>query len=176
MGKAEKYAHIPQGSRGDPNALEVARVKDPFLAVVMERSCNPNIVVYGPAISENGSWDKDTGAQVFWRRNQEDGRREELNFIQRSQAYGIKKCKMMTRDDGREACRVVLVPMSDLFLDIVSESDGTFSIISDFPHVKNVKVDRIWVQVSDSWIPGVDFVDVIGIDSEGKPATHRIFG
>jgi hypothetical protein len=56
----------------------------------IERSLNANIVRYDVRLTSNGILDQKEPVIVYWLLNAEDGRREDLSYIERTRAYGIK--------------------------------------------------------------------------------------
>lgn len=57
---------------------------------VIERSSNANVVVYEAARAPGGVVDPAQPVSAHWRMLAEDGRREELNGIERRLAYGVE--------------------------------------------------------------------------------------
>lgn len=56
---------------------------------VVERSSNANVVVYEAPRAPGGVVDPKRPVRGHWRMWAEDGRREELNFVERRLAYGV---------------------------------------------------------------------------------------
>ena len=55
----------------------------------IQKSTNPNTVMYEGRRDESGNIDEEQPVDVFWIRYQMDSSRKDLNFIQRKLAYGI---------------------------------------------------------------------------------------
>jgi len=66
----------------------IAQTVQPLFYI--ERSLNANIVHYDAQLNINGTLDRKDPVTAYWVLNAEDGRRESLNLIQRTKAYGIK--------------------------------------------------------------------------------------
>src|SRR5947209_17742460 len=56
---------------------------------VLERSINANIVHYDAKIDQNGRLDSREPVVAYWIMGARDGRRQELNFLEKSKAYGL---------------------------------------------------------------------------------------
>ncbi len=56
----------------------------------IDRSLNANVVRYDVRLNSNGTLDQKEPVIVYWLLNAEDGRREDLSYIERTRAYGIK--------------------------------------------------------------------------------------
>ena len=69
----------------------------------LQRTPNTNTIVY-ELNYKNGIVDADNPVEGFWIRYQEKGQREELSFIQRKFAYGLKTKKIA--DNQYELCFV----------------------------------------------------------------------
>ena len=65
----------------------------------IERALNANIVRYDARLDSNGSLDRKEPVIVYWVLNAEDGRRKDLNIIDRKQAYGIKVKQGVTQGE-----------------------------------------------------------------------------
>jgi len=53
------------------------------------RSTNANVVLYEARLRNGGTLDEDEPVHPVWVMLAEDGRREELNFLERAMAYGV---------------------------------------------------------------------------------------
>ncbi|MCB1549964.1 MAG: DUF4833 domain-containing protein [Hyphomicrobiaceae bacterium] len=62
---------------------------DKDLVFYLQRSLDPNTVVYAVNRRADGSVDTADPVQVYWRRYQEGGGRKELDFLQRNLAFGV---------------------------------------------------------------------------------------
>ena len=63
---------------------------DPNLVFYLQRSLDPNTVVYAVNRRPDGAVETGNPVQVYWRRYQEGGQRKELDFLQRNLAFGVK--------------------------------------------------------------------------------------
>lgn len=57
---------------------------------VIERNYNANVVVYDANLAGSGSLDESNPVRAYWVLNEEGRRRAELNFVERSRAYGFE--------------------------------------------------------------------------------------
>ena len=62
----------------------------------LQRTPNKNTIVY-ELNYKNGEIDTEEPIHGFWIRYQEDGQREDLNYIQRKFAYGLKTKKIAVK-------------------------------------------------------------------------------
>src|SRR5216117_743105 len=71
----------------------------------IERSTNANVVHYEARVTEDGKLDPADPVAVYWIMVAEDGRRQELNYLEKSRAYGFTvKC-----DPSDRSCNMALV-------------------------------------------------------------------
>ncbi len=56
----------------------------------IQRTGSPNTVVYDANIGADGQFQKDQPIDVYWMRFSEYGQRQDLNYLQRTLAYGVK--------------------------------------------------------------------------------------
>ena len=57
---------------------------------VIERSLNRNVVHYDAKLRPDGSLDGEQPVIAYWILSDKDGRRQDLNLIERTKAYGFK--------------------------------------------------------------------------------------
>lgn len=56
---------------------------------VIERSSNANVVHYDAKVGPNGELDPREPVVVYWTMDARDGHRQELNYLEKTRAYGI---------------------------------------------------------------------------------------
>jgi hypothetical protein len=153
---------------GAPAAL-AADASCPDHMFIIERSTNANIVVYDANRGPGGEFDANEPVIVYWLMKAQQGQREELNLVERKEAYGIEvkpgkapgTFDMALKADPKKAmtvalrkgCGVVLTPIG-----------GQQAILR-----------RLFVQSKEELIrPKVESIDFFGEDaSTGAPVTEK---
>lgn len=143
---------------------------EPDMLFYIQRSTNANTIVYALKRDAAGKPLEDRPVEVYWKRYQEDGRRAELDFIQRTFAYGIRA---KDRGDSFEL-RCVAYDKVPLFLFV----DGTrparvLVVVND----KVMALERIFLQIEGGgfWTPNVRYIEFSGVDAvSGAAMSERI--
>jgi hypothetical protein len=137
----------------------------------LQRNHNTNTIVYDLNYS-NGVLDNDDPVHAYWIRYQEKGQKEELSFIQRKFAYGVKSRKIA----GNEY-ELNIVAYRKLKMYLKFCPDGRFHVFT-LINKKYSVLTKIYLEIrkgGSPWSPNIDYVDVSGIDPEtGQTVTERI--
>jgi hypothetical protein len=80
-----------------PFGTAAAQTVQPLFYI--DRSLNANIVRYDVQLNSNGTLDEKEPVIVYWLLNAKDGRREDLSYIDRTRAYGIKVKPSVTKGE-----------------------------------------------------------------------------
>jgi hypothetical protein len=151
----------------------------PSMALYIGRSKNGNIVVYDvktESSAEHGGsklavtdtvdahWlDLDPAYAVKHKANGNPSCRDELNFVDRWQAYGVKVCEPTPKTARLE---FVAIPKKVTMLHLERAGDGRWVPIvrCQISGVDNAVLEHIWVEVEDGWlgVPKVKYVDLSG--------------
>ena len=135
----------------------------------IERSKNKNLVQYDIRLTEDRDLLNPSPIRVYW--ILENGRREELNTIEREYAYGIAHQERLDKDKfkvilaGLKGMEIIVERMNDSFKALVS-IDGRESIL-----------ERIYIKSEERWTgpPKVLYIDLFGRTKEmGFPIKERI--
>lgn len=128
----------------------------------LQRDPNINTLVY-ELNYKNGAFVADDPVHVYWVRYTEKGQHEELNYIQRNFAYGIKS-RMLEKD----SYELHFVSYKKKLLYLKKSLDNKFSIYTDI-NKKRVILRQIFIRVNGGtfWLPNIEYVELKGID----PAT-----
>lgn len=145
---------------------------EPDMLFYIQRSTNENTIVYALKRDAAGKPVEDRPVDVYWKRYQEDGRRAELDFIQRTFAYGIRA---KDRGDSFEL-RCVAYDKVPLFLFV--DRDGAkparvLVVVND----KVMALERIFLQIEGGafWTPNVRYIEFSGVDAvSGAAMSERI--
>jgi hypothetical protein len=135
----------------------------------IERSKNKNLVQYDIRLTENSDLPDPGPINVYW--ILENGRREELNPIEREYAYGIVRQEKLDKDKfkvivaGLKGLEIIVERMNDSFKATVSIK-GRESIL-----------EKIYIKSEEKWkrLPKVLYIDLFGHTKEmGLPIKERI--
>ena len=79
---------------------DIPVASDPNMLFYVQRSTNPNTVVYAARLDAAGKLDMAQPVEGFWRRFKSDGARVPLSFTERNGAYGVDVRRIDRRDDA----------------------------------------------------------------------------
>ena len=152
---------------------------EPNAIFCITKSQNTNCVVYKANVSAAGSIDPSEPCSAFWimfsQEPSPSGRHptEDLNMIERNTAYGIT---CLADELGRPDCFTCsIASLSDRMFTVMrsEEGKGRFiarCVVNGNP---NVALMQIHVQMADSWIPKVQYVDIFGLDLGTGSLVHE---
>ena len=133
------------------------------LLFYLQRTPNTNTIICDLNL-DNGQLDQDDPIHVYWIRYGEKGQKEELSFIQRKFAYGIKAKRM---DDGK--FKLNFVSYSKYAMYLTKAVDGKYHVYAPV-NDKIVILKSIFIKINKGgtfWSPNIEYFEVKGID----PAT-----
>lgn len=137
----------------------------------VQRTPNINTVIYELNLDEKGHLNKNNPVHVFWIRYAEEGQREELSFIQRFYAYGLK-----TKDLGNNKYELRFVSYKKIpFYLYRSAVDNQFRAYTTIAK-KEVTLKKIFLQIEGGtfWFPNVVYIEFTGIDpNTGQEVVER---
>lgn len=143
---------------------------DPGMLFYIQRSTNENTIVYALNAQSDGKPLAKKPVDVYWRRYQEDGRRAELDWIQRTFAYGIR-----SRDLGN-AHELRCVAYDKLPLFLYAEAGKTPQVLVQV-NGRILRLRRIYLQIDGGafWTPNVTYIEFSGTDvTTGEAVAERI--
>lgn len=131
----------------------------------LQRTSNTNTIVY-ELNYKDGSIDPENPVQPFWIRYQERGQREELSFVQRKFAYGIKSKKIA---DNQYELSFVSYKKYKLYLRLAA--DKKFYIYTNI-NQKPAILTSIFIKINGGslWSPNIEYVELSGLE----PASHSV--
>ena len=138
----------------------------------LQRTPNINTVVY-ELNQTNGMTDKDEPVKIQWIRYTEKRQRQDLSWIQRRFAYGLKQKDM---GNGTYELRFFAFKKVPLYLkkSPVDNKQHVFVDISGRQAILN----RVYLRIDPGgsfWSPNVRYLEVTGVDTEnGKELVQRI--
>ncbi len=136
--------------------LGVAQVKSVPLFTI-EKSSNKNLVQYEAHLGPGGHFAPKEPVTAYW--IMENGRRQELNFIERSKAYGFT-----LKQDGRDSFRLWVVshPEKEIHVFLEGATAKAEAVIEG----REALVEKIFVQqrANPLMIAFPAFAEMIGLD------------
>ena len=156
------------------------------ICFAIERSLNRNVVIYEGLIDKaTGKLRKDKPMDVYWldldpayvEKNRKNGKmhdRDELNYIEKTMAYGISCTPVPGRED-EYTLTLVALPSKKCTLKIV---DGIPKTVVDI-NGKQCYMENIYVETQAGWtgLPRVMYVLVKGVTVDGgEPQEEKING
>ncbi|MCX6205398.1 MAG: DUF4833 domain-containing protein [Bacteroidetes bacterium] len=125
----------------------------------VQRDPNINTLIYELNL-KNGAIVEDDPIHVFWIRYAEKGQHDELNYIQRNFAYGIKS-KMINKD----YYEIHFVSYKKKLMFLKKTSDNKFFVFTDI-NKKQAILKQVFLRVKGGsfWVPNIEYVELKGID------------
>ena len=125
----------------------------------IQRDPNINTLIYELNL-KNGSVVEDEPIHVFWIRYAEKGQHDELNYIQRNFAYGIKS-KLISKDNYE----IHFVSYKKKLMYLKRSTDNKFYVFTDI-NKKQAILKQVFVRVNGGsfWVPNIEYVELKGID------------
>jgi hypothetical protein len=126
----------------------------------LQRPANTNTLIYELNM-ENGVINKQNPIHVFWINYAENGQTEELNYVQRRYAYGVK-----TTELSENSFEFYLTAYKKIKMTLSEGEDKQFHAYS-VVNEKKMILTRIWLQVKGGGLfkPKIDYVELKGIDT-----------
>src|SRR5688572_2847738 len=136
----------------------------------IHRSPNPNTVIYEVNLTDKNVIDPENPVKVYWIRYGEKGQYRELNYIERTFAYGVK-----SEPIDSKLYRVQFVASKDKNFQVSIDEQGQ-ALATMIISGKRSKMTKIFVQVAEEgWWPKVAYVEFFGVDIEtNKPAYEKM--
>ena len=137
---------------------------------LIQRSVNKNEVHYDARLDTDGKLDANEPVEVYWLMLAEDGRREDLNWIERHEAYGFS----IEPDPNAQSYRMTLKAEEKRSIKVyVDRNKARAEIAIDG---QPSFLDRIYIETTEGeFRPKVHFVDLIGSDTKsGDKRTEKI--
>jgi len=125
----------------------------------LQRTPNKNTIMCELNYS-GGKLDEDVPVHVYWLRYTEQGQKQELSFIQRKFAYGMKINKL-----AESKYEIYFVSYKRFKMHLMQGIDRKFHV---FAHINNKEsiLTKIYLHINGGsfWSPNVEYVEVTGID------------
>ena len=139
--------------------LGVSQVRSVTLFTI-EKSSNANRVQYDARLTPEGHFDAKQPIVAYWIMAAEDGRRQELNVLERAKAYGFT-----LRRDGEDSYRLWVVSHREKEIHVYR--DGWTAKAEAVIRGKTALVDKIFIQMRKSFLLTLpDFGEMSGFDKQ----------
>jgi len=140
------------------------------LMFYIQRDPNANTVCYALNFDRQGKLNTKEPLDIFWMRYAEDGRRQNLNYIQRVFAYGIKQVKPVAGNEIE--FRSVAYDKLPLYLRKGASGYYVRTTILGEPCI----LKRIYVRIDGGSLfkPNVLYVQLEGVNPRGQNKVERI--
>ena len=131
----------------------------------LQRTQNTNTIVY-ELNYKDGVFDMENPVHEFWIRYQEKGQRQELSYIQRKFAYGIRSKKIA---DNKFELSFVSYKKYKMYLE--PGPDNKYYVYTNINNRK-VVLTSIFLKINGGsfWSPNIEYVEVSGFE----PSSHSV--
>jgi hypothetical protein len=136
----------------------------------LQRTSNTNTLIYELNFS-NKVLNNEEPVHVYWIRYNDKGQQEELNYIQRKFAYGLK-----SRAISKDKYQLNFVSYKKFPMYLVKGSDDKYNVFATI-NQKQAILSRIFVKINGGsfWTPNIEYVEIKGIDPvTGKELIERM--
>jgi len=145
---------------------------NPFQLFYLQRQPNTNTIVVELNV-KNGKVNDENPVHVFWIRYTEQAQRAELNFIQRTFAYGMKSNKI--KEDTYD---LNFVSYKKLKFRLEKDSSNRWRVLYNLANGGSIILRRIYLHVNGGsfWHPHIDYTELKGNDPINyREVRERIF-
>lgn len=134
----------------------------------IHRNLNNHSVVYEVNLTDKGLIDPENPFKIYWLRVGEKSKYRELNYMERTFAYGLKS---QPASGGK--IHAAFVAKKERTLDVYLDDKGQATALMKIDN-KLSKLVRIFVQVAeDGWWPKVAYVEFFGTDFKTNLPTYE---
>lgn len=136
----------------------------------VQRTSNTNTIMYDLNIKKDGTLDTESPVHVYWIRYADDGKKKELNYIQRKFAYGINSKKL-----GNDAWDLRFVSYGKVPLTLKKATDNNYYVYTKINNQQAI-LKKIFLKIDGGtfWVPNVVYVELKGLDpATGKEVSER---
>lgn len=128
----------------------------------LQRTSNKNTIVYELNM-KGGVLDAENPIHVFWIRYEEQGQRQELSYIQKRFAYGVRTKKIK---DGYY--RLSLNAYDSFQMDLIKNTNGVYQVHAQ-ANGKNILLQRIFIKILGGTMlsPDIEYFELKGLNLAG---------
>ncbi len=169
--KPAAIAPIIKSAVVDPQDTFPVPSGNPNQLFYLQRTTNTNTIVCELNLNKMGQLDTESPVNVFWIRFPEGGMRKELNYIQRTFAYGIKSKSL-----GNNVYQLHFVSFKKRTFNLMpSPKDNKYRVFAMI-NQKQAQLSRIFLKIDGGsfWSPNVVYMEMKGTDvATGKELVER---
>lgn len=136
----------------------------------LQRNWNTNTIVC-ELNAKDGILDAEDPVKVFWIRYDENGQKEDLSFIQKKFAYGMKTTLL-----EKDKYEMRFVSYKNFPMYLMKGNNNKFNVYATI-NKKMAILQRIFIKLNGGtvWAPKVEYFEVKGIDTAtGKEVVERL--
>lgn len=134
----------------------------------IHRNLNNHSVVYDINLTARGVIDPEDPVKIYWIRDGEKNKFKELNYMERTFAYGLKSERL-----AQGKYRASFVARKEKTIDVYMDEKGQATALMKIDN-KISKLVKIFVQVAeDGWWPKVAYVEFFGTDFKTNLPTYE---
>jgi hypothetical protein len=128
----------------------------------LQRDPNTNTIIYQLNVNSAGKVDEDEPINIFWLRYDEQGQRQELNFIQRKFAYGLRAEKVGPEKYVLKFAAYNKVPFY-LMRSGLDRAFHVFTVVNN----RQIVLTRVYLRIEGGtfWVPNVRYIEFKGWDA-----------
>lgn len=138
----------------------------------LQRTMDRNTVVYDLNIDAAGNIDMDEPVNIYWIDYEEGGSRSELTLTQKKLAYGLK---VRLTDRAKKIWQLQIVSYKKLKLVLKPDKNGVHKVYTRI-NGKEAQLRRLLIYLTGGtyFDPDVKYIELEGIDIDGKVVTGRV--
>lgn len=137
--------------------IALAQAQDTKALFFIERSKNANVVHYDARLTPKGRLDSGEPVIVYWIMLAEDGRREDLNWLERNKAYGFR----VERDKSKRVFRLRLMAYPEREIKVYQ--NGTRVVAEMRIDGNPALLEKIYIaSTEERYLPTVHYVELFG--------------
>lgn len=137
----------------------------------IDRSRDPDIVLYDVKLDPQGNLDTSSPITVYWKKFTKDGSLESLTGIQKKFGYGIK-----FENISKHSAAFTFVSSLDRVFELNQSGNHLFRVYTEAGG-KKIEVQKLYIHFEDDsfWFPKISRIDITGIDAlEGSVISESI--
>jgi hypothetical protein len=154
----------PIETKSDPNTIQ----KNIQPLFIIKRSKNANVVHYDARLTAEGSIDPNEPVVAYWIMLAKDGKREDLNWIEKKKAYGFA----IKPDPSTNSYKMTLmaVPQGQITVRKEGKTVRAELVIDGRPSV----MEKIYINATDGLFgPKVNYIELYGKDIKTGENRHQ---
>lgn len=139
----------------------------------IQRTGSPNTVVYDANVGPDGLFQKDQPINVYWLRFTENGAKQDLNYLQRTLAYGIKA----SNAERTNEYIFHLVSYSQRKFRLKKDAKGR-PVVVMMLNGKEAYLKRVFVKLEPTLFglkPNIHYVEIFGVEVQSGRASYEKF-